>query len=149
CVRDDRSAAVTLALSLPRLTVGDLLARLGLAMDRQTVLICGPKLRKQQLPREAPVGAVDPVLRVCRIVAPRASDICTRCNWCADICPVDLLPMMALEAAQFGDARAAERAGVRRCIACGLCDYVCPSRLPLMAAVQLGQAQLRAGVSGD
>ena len=41
-----------------------------------------------------------------------------------------------LEAAQHGDVALAERYGVDACIECGICSYVCPSRLPILDGVR-------------
>ncbi len=41
-----------------------------------------------------------------------------------------------LEAAQQQDLVMADRFGLNSCIECGICTYVCPSRLPLMGAIR-------------
>ena len=49
------------------------------------------------------------------------------------MCPAGLLPQQ-LHRAAFADAHPVLRQlGVRDCIDCGLCDYVCPSQIPLAA----------------
>ena len=41
-----------------------------------------------------------------------------------------------LESAQDNDFPAALRYGLNSCIECGICSYVCPSRLPLLPAIR-------------
>jgi electron transport complex protein RnfC len=51
-------------------------------------------------------------------------------------CPVNINPAGILEAAQAGDPAAADRCGIESCIECGICSYVCPSYLPLLAGIR-------------
>ena len=46
-----------------------------------------------------------------------------------------------LEAAQKNNPSLAERAGIEACIECGICSYVCPSKLPLLEGIR----KLRSG----
>lgn len=61
---------------------------------------------------------------------------CIRCAWCVEACPVHIHPAGLLEAAQQQDPDLADRHGLRSCIECGICSYVCPSRLPLLPAIR-------------
>ena len=67
--------------------------------------------------------------------APKAA-ACLRCGWCVEACPVDIHPAGLLEAAQQEDPQLAARSGLRSCIECGICSYVCPSRLPLLQSIR-------------
>jgi electron transport complex protein RnfC len=49
---------------------------------------------------------------------------------------VRIHPAGLLEAAQDNDPDLAESYGLHACIECGICSYVCPSRLPLLPAIR-------------
>jgi electron transport complex protein RnfC len=111
----------------------------------------------------APAGAVispaDLYLHVLPAAELAPPDPCIRCGWCVEACPTKVQPAAAFEAAQLRSLMAAtpaegpkavrkaeamkhkvdamaEKAGVAACIECGLCQYVCPSRLPLLKALR-------------
>jgi len=63
-------------------------------------------------------------------------DPCIRSGWCVENCPVRINPAALLEAAQENDSAMAEKYGLHACIECGICSYVCPSRLPLLGAIR-------------
>jgi Na+-translocating ferredoxin:NAD+ oxidoreductase subunit C len=46
------------------------------------------------------------------------------------------VPAALLEAANHADRAAGDRFHLRSCIECGICDEVCPSRLPLLSAIR-------------
>ena len=45
-------------------------------------------------------------------------------------------PAGLLEAAQADDPELADAYGLAACIECGICNYVCPSRLPLLEGIR-------------
>jgi electron transport complex protein RnfC len=61
---------------------------------------------------------------------------CLRCGWCVEACPVDIHPAGLLDAAQQNDPHLADRYGLKSCIECGICSFVCPSRLPLLQSIR-------------
>ena len=61
---------------------------------------------------------------------------CLRSGWCIEYCPTQVHPAALLEAAQRQDMTLAHDAGLHACIDCGICSYVCPSDLPLAAAIR-------------
>ena len=68
---------------------------------------------------------------------------CIKCAKCVDVCPVSLTPSLLasfIENKLYADARLS---GVFVCVECGLCEYVCPSRIPLLELMRLGKVNLQ------
>lgn len=135
-LRDHRSNKTFAVMVGPDIKLSELIFAVGVSLDQRTLTIGGETLRRLRVDLATIAAKLDPVIHICPAEAPAHTEACVRCNWCADVCPVSVLPMLVLEAAQTNDAALAERAGARRCIDCGLCDYVCPSRLPLTGAIR-------------
>ena len=79
---------------------------------------------------------------------------CIRCGDCASTCPAGLLPQQLLRAALADAHDTLRQLGVRDCIDCGLCDYVCPSQIPLAdrfrhARRRLNEAEALANKAAD
>jgi Na+-transporting NADH:ubiquinone oxidoreductase subunit A len=56
---------------------------------------------------------------------------CIACMHCADVCPVDILPQMAYKAILAEEVEEYLEHGLLDCVECGLCSYVCPSKIEL------------------
>ena len=56
---------------------------------------------------------------------------CIRCGRCAEHCPVALDPEAMWRMMMVGFLKEAQDQGLQDCISCGICSYVCPSRVPL------------------
>ncbi|MGC2165401.1 MAG: electron transport complex subunit RsxC [Gallionella sp.] len=57
---------------------------------------------------------------------------CIRCSNCVRACPVGLVPLEMAAHIRVGDANGAVKIGLKDCIACGCCSFVCPSHIPLV-----------------
>ena len=60
-----------------------------------------------------------------------------------DACPASIIPNAIADYVDnklLGDA---EQWGIFRCVECGLCEYVCPSRIPLLEIMRLGKVLLK------
>lgn len=135
-VRDHRSGRKAFATASAELRVSELLPTLCAPLADDVIILGGSKLLRRRVAPDARLSAADSILHICPAEEYHAPEPCVRCNWCADICPTGVLPMLALEAAQLNAPELAARAAIGRCLDCGLCDYVCPSRLPLVAAIR-------------
>ena len=49
---------------------------------------------------------------------------------------LDFGSIESFDVAQLHDAVLADRYGIDSCIECGICSYVCPSKLPLLASIR-------------
>ena len=74
---------------------------------------------------------------------------CIRCGKCIDACPMGLMPVMMVAAAQGQDPDEIAAINTMDCIECGCCAYTCPAGIPLVqhfrtAKLRLRQAQAKA-----
>jgi Na+-transporting NADH:ubiquinone oxidoreductase subunit A len=56
---------------------------------------------------------------------------CVACSNCARVCPVAILPQLAYKSALVGEVEESLAHGLLDCVECGLCTYVCPSKIEL------------------
>ncbi|MDR4509420.1 MAG: 4Fe-4S dicluster domain-containing protein [Candidatus Brocadiaceae bacterium] len=61
---------------------------------------------------------------------------CVFCNFCDDICPVDLEPALYYHAYERREKGKARLFHLEKCIECGLCSYICPSKLELLQIIK-------------
>ncbi len=52
---------------------------------------------------------------------------CMRCGKCIEVCPVDLSPVLIKNA--INNKEALKYLNPKKCIDCGLCSYICPSKI--------------------
>jgi len=61
---------------------------------------------------------------------------CVYCNFCDDICPVDLEPALYYHSYKRGEKHKARLYNLEKCIECGLCSFICPSKLELLQIIK-------------
>jgi len=61
---------------------------------------------------------------------------CVNCGFCVSICAVDILPQFLMKSILAGDTQEALMHGLLDCAECGLCTYVCPSKISLHQIIQ-------------
>lgn len=125
----------------------ELLQYSGVQAELLTRLIHGGPLMGLQLPH-----ADQPILKIsnCIIAStheelppPPPAQACIRCGYCADACPVTLLPQQLYWFARSKELEKAEAHNLMDCIECGACAYVCPSHIPLVQYYRAAKAELR------
>ena len=67
---------------------------------------------------------------------------CIYCNYCEDVCPMGLMPYLLSKYVTHDMIEEADSHRILACIDCGLCTYVCPSKIPLMTHIQEGKTQM-------
>ncbi len=67
---------------------------------------------------------------------------CIRCSSCVRACPVGLLPLDMAAHIRAGDSTGAVPLGLKDCIACGCCSFVCPSHIPLVHYFNFAKGEL-------
>lgn len=127
--------------------IAALLQQCGMQADQLAQLIHGGPLMGLQLPH-----AELPVLKITNcVIAATAQELpasppaqaCIRCGFCADACPVTLLPQQLYWFARSKELEKAEAHKLMDCIECGACAYVCPSHIPLVQYYRAAKAELR------
>jgi len=74
---------------------------------------------------------------------PAPQQACIRCGYCAEVCPVSLLPQQLYWFARSKELDKAEKHNLMDCIECGACAYVCPSHIPLVQYYRAAKAEIR------
>lgn len=129
----DHTHMLTVPVGTP---LRDVLEAIGLA-DAHLELRAGGPLREMSLTGDHIVAGGELSVYACPHEPEVNPDPCIRCAWCIEGCPVRIHPAGILEAAQHRDLNWARGYGIDACIECGICSYVCPSRLPLLQAVRV------------
>ncbi|MBU1239807.1 4Fe-4S dicluster domain-containing protein [Myxococcota bacterium] len=65
---------------------------------------------------------------------------CVSCNYCETMCPLSLDPQHLFKLASRNILDEAASQGLLRCSGCGICSYVCPSKLELSPIISAGKA---------
>lgn len=73
---------------------------------------------------------------------------CVHCGWCVEDCPVGISPVELAQLELQASCPTRLLPELRACIDCGLCTYVCPSRLPLAATIKHNRDRFATGVEG-
>lgn len=60
---------------------------------------------------------------------------CIKCGRCVDVCPMELEPLNIAKYADLGDAEALLKLNVMDCFSCKCCEYICSSKIPLVAKI--------------
>jgi electron transport complex protein RnfC len=68
---------------------------------------------------------------------------CIRCNHCAQVCPVNLLPQQLYWHARAHDFDKVIEHKLSDCIECGACSYVCPSYIPLVDYFRFAKTEIK------
>ncbi len=69
---------------------------------------------------------------------------CIRCTTCMRACPVGLLPLEMVAHIRASNLIGAVDLGLKDCIACGSCSYVCPAHIPLVHYFNYAKGDLAA-----
>ena len=71
---------------------------------------------------------------------------CIRCGRCANVCPLNLMPLHINDASEREDIDGLKKLKVNLCMECGCCDYSCPAKRYLVHVNRLAKARIRKAV---
>ncbi len=72
----------------------------------------------------------------------RSESNCIRCGRCAQICPMNLIPLMYANYVKNNKFDMCRQYYIDSCIECGSCAFVCPASIPLVGYIKIGKAVL-------
>lgn len=125
--------------------VSDVLASVGCREARQ-VLLGGPMMGQSVPALDIPVvkGTSGVLALTDAEVLANEPSPCMRCGQCIDACAYELTPIRLAQMVADNQLDEAENWGLTRCMECGSCAYVCPSRIPLVQWMRTGKSMLQA-----
>ena len=68
---------------------------------------------------------------------------CIKCGRCVDVCPMELKPLLYAKYAAKQDWETVKSLNVMDCMECRCCEYICPSKIPLLYSIRAGKAAVR------
>ncbi len=68
---------------------------------------------------------------------------CMRCGRCVESCPAYLLPTQIAKVVRAEKWERLDELHIKDCIECGVCSYVCPSKIPIVQYVKLGKIRIK------
>ena len=72
---------------------------------------------------------------------------CWHCGMCIDNCPMGLQPVQIQLALKSGNVERIRKLDAAMCVNCGLCSFVCPSKIDVAANIQKAKELLRKSTS--
>ncbi|PMR73777.1 electron transport complex subunit RsxC [Billgrantia endophytica] len=139
CVRTPRNLDVPIGAPLQALFD----ACGGLTREPAQLLLGGPMMGMVLPSIDVPVikGATGALALARNEMPRREAAPCIRCARCVDACPMGLMPLDMVAHARVADFDGASDYGLRDCILCGCCSYVCPAHIPLVQYFQYALGQ--------
>jgi electron transport complex protein RnfC len=108
------------------------------------MIMGGPMMGIAQADGDAPVvkGTSGLILLAEDEVTEPDPSACIRCGRCVDHCPMNLVPNEIVRFVEKGKLERAEQYGIMDCMECGVCAYICPSKIGHVQLMKLGKAAL-------
>jgi electron transport complex protein RnfC len=118
----------------------------GLVSEPVRLVLGGPMMGIQLASSAVPVvkGSSGVLALTASEIGSSVPQACIRCSSCVRACPVGLLPLEMAAHIRSGEASGAVALGLKDCIACGCCSYVCPSHIPLVHYFNFAKGDLMA-----
>ena len=68
---------------------------------------------------------------------------CIKCGRCADVCPMELTPLYFNRYLKDGNIQGLKDMNIMDCMECRCCEYICSSKIPLVARIKEGKTAVR------
>jgi electron transport complex protein RnfC len=119
----------------------------GAADDCRKIIMGGPMMGIAQQSDDVPVikGTSGILLLAVGEVRYAEPGPCLRCGSCVDHCPMRLVPNEIARFVEKDKIDLAEDYGILDCMECGVCAYVCPSKINHVHHMKSGKAEVLAG----
>ncbi len=127
--------------------VGELLEVAGgYAQPAARLVLGGPMMGAQFTDTRIPVvkGSSGVLALTASEIGQAEASPCIRCSTCVRACPIGLLPLEMASSIRASDLNGAVALGLKDCISCGSCSYVCPAHIPLVHYFNYAKGDLAA-----
>jgi electron transport complex protein RnfC len=116
----------------------------GLKEDADILVMGGPMMGISQWSLDVPVVKGTSGILAWAASRPTFEYPCIGCGRCVENCPMTLVPTQLAKYVKFDDLTSAEKWGVLDCVECGCCQYICPSKIPLVHWMRVGKNRIMA-----
>jgi electron transport complex protein RnfC len=114
----------------------------GLKDGANLLVMGGPMMGVAQWSLDVPVIKGTSGLLGWKLPSPEREHTCIHCGRCVDHCPMGLVPTQLMKFVNFDRYEEAEDWGILDCVECGCCQYICPSKIPLVHWMRLGKNKI-------
>ncbi|MGB7295048.1 MAG: electron transport complex subunit RsxC [Candidatus Aminicenantales bacterium] len=114
----------------------------GLQDDANTLIMGGPMMGLAQWSLDTPIVKGTSGILAWHSPATATEFPCIRCGRCIEHCPMGLSPTQLHKFVRYEKWAEAENWGVLDCVECGCCQYICPSKIPLVHWMRLGKNKI-------
>jgi electron transport complex protein RnfC len=107
--------------------------------DGNILVMGGPMMGIAQWSPDVPVIKGTSGILAWDLPEPGIEQSCIRCGRCIEHCPMVLVPTQLAKYIKYDKLDEAEHWGILDCVECGSCQYICPSKIPLVHWMRVGK----------